>query len=186
MKNLDTAEIKFRETPESNSKYAKRLTRYIEFLLSSDRILESEFYFKKLHKLKQDNLVTAVLGYKISIKTFNKGGVLHFDKIIFDMKNPKNEITHLWLQLQFYYSQNNATLSTSHACFLLLNHELDSNVLTTIIEIAINTHNYKIASTLTYYMRENRITPGSQLESNMKRIAIKKLADTLSSSLNHE
>jgi len=170
---LEIIEKKYRDTPESSKKYVKRLTDYINSLLLKGRLLEAKYYFDKLDETKPNSLKTIVLGYKLSIKLFDNYEVERFDKKLFDF-NSQGERLFL-LRLQYYYSVNNKEKAEENASYLLSKKTLQSKDLQTIYEVCLYQSSYKIALSLSRYMKRLHLKFDEQSEEQLKRIMIKKM-----------
>lgn len=175
---MDIIEKKYRNTPEGNKKYVKRLTDYINILLSKGRVLEAKYYFDKLYLLKPDHVKTILLGYKLSIKLFNTNDVSKFDKKLYNLKRSEEEL--VWFRLQYYYSVNNKKFAEECASYLLSKNTLKPEVFQSIFEICINIESYEVVPYLIKYMENNKLIFNERVGHRIKRIAIKKLIECFS------
>jgi len=174
---LDLIEKKYRDTPKKNRKYVKRLSDFIRDLMDKGRIIESKYYFSELMGLKPDNIQTHVLGYKLSIKTFDNHGVSYFDKFLHQQHY--NEELLLCLRLQYYYSVNNEIEFSETACYILTKRSLGKESLDTISRLVISQHCYEPIAKLCHYLKRERKHLNKQAENKVKRIALQQLADSL-------
>lgn len=174
--NLDSLEKEYRETPLNSKKYTVRLTNYIDGLLSKGKVVEAKHYLKKLIEVKPNHLRTIKLGYSISISSFDSEGVRKFDSQLYQSRS--SEIDLLWFRLKYYISVNNIKDIESH-CEFLLSKKLNNEQLNTILDLCINSKNYFIVGNLCNYINRNNMRLAGSGITSMKKIALQKLADTL-------
>lgn len=174
---LDLIEKKYRETPKENRKYVKRLSDFIRDLMDKGRIIESKYYFSELMELKPDHIQTHVLGYKLSIKTFDNHGVAYFDELL-SQQRYREELL-LCLRLQYYYSVNDMSKFSESACYMLTKKNLDKESLETIFQLVISQHCYEPIAKLCHYLKRDRKYLNKQAENKVKCIALQRLADSL-------
>jgi len=174
---MELVEQKYRDTVKGNKKYVKRLTDFVNSLLDTDRILEAHFYFKELVSVSPEHLKTVVLGYKLSIRTFNTKDVSCYDKKLFNSK--KNEEELLLLRLQYYYSVNNQGLAEDCALSLLSKQHLKADTLQSISDFTRNHESYNLISTLGKYLFLNKMIFHPSIEKQFKKNVITKLINLL-------
>lgn len=174
---MEIIEKKYRDTPESSKKHAKRLIDYINLLLSKDRLLEAKYYFYKLHKIKPSSISTVLLGYKVSIKTLDNQGVGEFDRKLFNLKRKEDELYAL--RLQYYYSVNNKKNAEQTASYLLSKYSVKNELFQTIYSISIYQESYMIVQGLCEYMKRKKIKLDTKSDFQIKKVAIKELLNCL-------
>jgi hypothetical protein len=173
---LEVLESKYRDTPTGSKKYVKRITEYINFLVSHGKIVEAKYYFINLYAVKPNHIKTIRLGYSLSITTFDNEGVRKFDKMLYDSK--PNDIELYWFRLKYYLSVNNHK-GCEECCEFLLSKETTHKYLSTIIEACLNLESYKIAVYLIKYLNKERLKLTDQGSNEIKKIVIRRLASSL-------
>ena len=173
---MEVVEKKYRDTPKSSKKYAKRLTDYISFLMSKGRNLEAKHFFRILQEAKPTHAETIRLGYSLSIATFDNEGVKVFDKLLYDSK--PSEIEICWFRLKYYLSVNDYQ-SCEETCVCLLSKRLENDHLNTIYEACIYLKSYVIAQNLLKYLKKEDLMFKDVGTRKIKKIIIQKLVDVL-------
>lgn len=173
---MEEFEYKYRSTPPESKKYVKRLTEFINSLMSNGKIIEAKHHFKNLYKAKPNHIKTIRIGYLLSIATFDNEGVIKFDKLLFDSRPRDIEI--LWLQLKYYLSTSDQK-GCEHCCKKLLSQKIKSEQLTTAIDACLNLESYEIAADLVNYFKRERIKLNINGEISLKKILIKRLINRI-------
>lgn len=173
---MELVEKKFRDTPINNKKYGKRLTDFIDYLVSKGRILEAKYFFEILLNVKPNNARTIRLGYSLSILSFDDAGVRKFDKLLLDSK-PK-DIEIFWFQLRYYLSRNDIK-NCENCCEFLLSKKIKSEYLTTVIEACLNLESYVLVRQLVRYLDRKKLKLANQGNNQLKKIAAQRLVDNL-------
>lgn len=173
---MEDLEKKFRFTPLEHKKYPKRLSEYISFLIDKGRILEAKYYFQMLIKLRPDNLKANILGYELSIKSFDSEGVVRFDKFLLD--NSKRIVDVQILQLEYYYSVNNVK-GFSFVLERILLTRLKPDVLNKVIGLVVTFESYVSMTMLLSYLKKNKLKLNANAEARIKKVAVQEFTDTL-------
>lgn len=174
---MELVEQKYRNTAKSNKKYVKRLTEFVSSLLDADRVLEARFYFKELVGVSPDHLKTVILGYKLSIRTFDSKGVSCYDEKLMNFKQNKEKL--LLLRLQYYYSVNDQGSFEDCALSLLSEQHLELETLQSISGFSRNFSTYNLISGLGQYLSLNKMIFHPSVEKQFKKIVIYKLITCL-------
>jgi hypothetical protein len=173
---LELVEKKYRDTPEGNKKYAKRLTDFIDFLILRGRIFEAKHFFDCLYKLKPNHARTIRLGYRLSIFLFNNESVKKFDKLLHDSK--PSDIELVWFRLMYYHSVNDRK-NCEDSCEYLFSKSIKNDYLNTIIEVCINQNNYAISVNLIRYLKKEKINLSDSGNKQIKKIVLQEFVDTI-------
>lgn len=173
---MEIIEKKYRETPVGHNKYVKRLTTYINDLVSKGRIIEAKHFFCLLYEKKPSHDKTIRLGYSLSIASFDNVGVKKFDKKLYDSKPLDIELT--WFRLKYYLSVNNRK-HCEDSCALLLSKTIKKEYLDTIIEACMNQSNYVIAVHLVRHFEKNRLKLSDKGNKRIKKIVLQRLLDSI-------
>lgn len=173
---LEAVEKKFRDTPKGNKKYAKRLTEYIDFLVSKGRILEAKHFFYKLYDCKPNHAKTIRLGYFLSIASFDNEGVRRFDRLLYDSRPEDSELC--WFRLNYYISVNNRAACEEISGFLL-SKTVSGEYLNTIFEVCIHQESYAIAVNIINYLEKERLALNEAGNDRIKKIVLRELMESL-------
>lgn len=174
---MENFEKIFHETPFSHRKYCKRLYQFISYLVDKGRLLEAKHYHSTLMKLKPDNIKNNILGYEISIKTFDKQAVVLYDKFLWEKSNDKYVI--IKLQLQYYYSVGDIKNFCINLSMILKKDKLSLEELNNIIGLAFTIEYYAPISILYDYFKIKKIAIKKEAEGNIKQITLQQLAETI-------
>ena len=175
---MEVVEKKFRDIPSRHKKHVKRLSEYISFLLKQGRVLEANFYFEELNKIKPNHERTLVFGYELSIKTFDNEGVLRFDTLL--MKQKYNEQKLLYLRLKYYYSVHNTKAFDQIAQYMFKNLQLKAELLKIILPMIVQQNQYNSIAALCTYLKKNKMILSAPAEKSIRRVALQKLTDVIS------
>ncbi len=173
---MDDLEKKFRHTPLGHKKYYKRLSDFINFLISKGRVLEAKYYFQILIQSRPDNLKTNMLGYEISIKSFDSEGVARFDKFLCD--NSKKIVDVQILQLEYYYSVSNSKGFLFVLEHILLN-KLKPDILNKVIGLVVTFESYASIKTLLSYLKRNKLMLNTKADARIKRVVLQEFSNVL-------
>lgn len=178
---MEAIEKKFRDTPLNHKKYVKRLSEYITVLLEQGRILESQFYFLELERLKPNHERTGTLGYELAIKTFNNEGVLKFDTLLAQQK--LNEQKLLCLRLKYYYSVHNANAFDQIAEYMFENLQLKPESLKVMFPMVLQQKRYRSIVALCLYLKKNKKVLNASAESSVRKVILQRLVDVTSEAI---
>lgn len=173
---MDDLEKKFRHTPLGHRKYYKRLIDFINFLISKGRILEAKYYFQILIQSRPDNLKTNMLGYEISIKSFDKEGVARFDRFL--CHNSKKAVDVQLLQLEYYYSVNNEKGFLFVLEYILLKR-LKPEILNKMIGLVVTFESYVSIVKLLSYLNKNKLMLNPKADARIRKVVLQELSNTL-------
>jgi len=173
---LEIVEKKYRDTPIDNKKYAIRLTKFIECLVSNGKIIEAKYHFRYLFEAKPNHAKTIRLGYLLSIATFDNEGVRKFDGLLYDSKPKDIEIS--WFRLKYYLSVNDYK-NCEDCCAFLLSKSIKTEYLRTIIEACLSLNNYVIASQLVEYLKKEKMTLSDIGNKHLKKIFLERFVNEL-------
>lgn len=173
---MDDLEKKFRHTSSGHKKYHKRLSDFIIFLINKGRILEAKYYFQILIQSRPDNLKANMLGYEISIKSFDNEGVARFDKFLCD--NSKEIVDVQILQLEYYYSVSNEKGFLFALEYILLN-KLKPDVLNKVIGLVVTFESYASIMTLLSYLKRNKLKLNEKADARIKKIVLQEFSNLL-------
>lgn len=173
---MEVVERKYRDTTIDNKKYAKRLTEFIDFLVSNGKILEAKYHFSNLYEAKPNHAKTIRLGYILSVATFDNEGVRKFDKLLYDSKPKGVEIC--WFRLKYYLSVNDHK-GCEECCEFMLARPIKREYLRTIIEAFLNLNSYVIASCLIKYLEKEKLTLSSVGSKKVKKIVLHRFVNSV-------
>ena len=173
---MEIVEKKYRDTPIDNKKYAVRLTKFIEHLVSNGKIIEAKHHFRNLFEAKPNHARTIRLGYLLSIATFDNEGVRKFDGLLYGSK-PK-DIEICWFRLKYYLSVNDYK-NCEDCCTFLLSKPIKKEYLRTIIEACLSLNNYVIASQLVKHLKKEKMTLSDIGNKHLKKIFLERLINEL-------
>lgn len=173
---MENSEKIYRATAKTSRKYRKRLTDYIDALVKGGRLLEARYFFSDLCQLGPHHAKTIQLGYTIAIVTFDNDWVYKYDKLLTISTKDSSEVH--WYRLRYYHSRNNIT-ACENTCTEMLNGQLSTDRLSTIIEVCMMRKSYIIASSLAMYLSKNRIALTPPYTKQLKHIVITKLAHSI-------
>lgn len=173
---MEIVEKKYRDTPIHNRKYAKRLTDFIDSLVSNGKIIEAKYHFKYLYEAKPNHAKTIRLGYLLSVATFDNEGVRKFDKLLYDSKPKYVEIC--WFRLKYYLSVNDHK-GCEYCCELLLSKPIKDEYLRTTIEACLNLNNYVIASHLIKYLEKENLTLSSIGNNQLRKLVLEGFVNSI-------
>ncbi|MDQ4431523.1 hypothetical protein PKO51_19480 [Yokenella regensburgei] len=173
---MDDLERKFRHTPLGHKKYHKRLSDFISFLISKGRILEARYYFQILIQSRPNNLRANMLGYEISIKSFDNEGVARFDRFLCD--NAKKVVDVQVLQLEYYYSVNNAKGFLFVLEYILLTR-LKPDVLNKVIGLVVTFESYASITKLLSYLKKNKLILNAKADARIKKTVLQEFSNVL-------
>ena len=174
---MHIVEKKYRDTPQNNRKYVKRLSDYINILLENGRVLEAKYHFSELLALKPDNVKTHVIGYKIAIKTFDSKQVGELDKLLVAQKY-KEQSLHC-LRLQYYYSVNNQKCFRELVIYMLANPPLSETSLDLIAPLVLQQRDYRAIQTLCNYLKSINKHLNKAAENKVRKVVLQRLVDSL-------
>ncbi|WP_313210024.1 hypothetical protein [Stutzerimonas nitrititolerans] len=173
---MEVVEKKYRDTPIDNKKYAKRLTDFIDLLVSNGKVIEAKYHFKNLYESKPNHAKTIRLGYLLSIAKFDNEGVRKFDKLLYDSKPKDVEIC--WFRLKYYLSVNDYK-GCEDCCALLLSKPIKNEYLRTTIEACLNLNNYVIASHLIKYLEKEKLTLNSIGTKQLRKLVLERFVNSI-------
>ncbi|KFZ32121.1 hypothetical protein IDSA_05495 [Pseudidiomarina salinarum] len=173
---MEIVEKKYRGTPIDNKKYAVRLTKFIEHLVSNGKIIEAKYHFKNLFEAKPNHARTIRLGYLLSIATFDNEGVCKFDELLYRSK-PK-DIEIYWFRLKYYLSVNDYK-NCEDCCTFLLSKPIKKEYLRTIIEACLSLNNYVISIQLVKYLKKEKMTLSDIGNKHLKKILLERFINEL-------
>ena len=173
---MEIIEKNYRETSKGHKKYVKCLTEYINHLLSKGRVLEANYYFKELSSIKPDHIKSIMLGYMLSIKTFDNRMVSYFDKRLCEF-NREEEL--ICFRLQYYYSVGKRGLAEECALHLLSKKCLREDTFRVVSEIFIHSKSYELVFGLSLYMKRNNMVFHKGIEKSAKNAVLTRLIEVL-------
>ncbi|MFK3942929.1 hypothetical protein ACI2KC_14800 [Pseudomonas monteilii] len=173
---LEDREKIYRSTAKHNRKYLKKLTEYVQDLVSRGRLLEARYFFLDLSQISPSHPKTIRLGYAIAIATFDNDWVLKYDKLLVDSGGAVNEVN--CYRLQYYHSRNNLA-SCEDTCCALLESKLSLDQLSTVIEVCRLRKSYVVACSLASYLVENKLKLKPDHDKWLRQIVITKLANCI-------
>lgn len=173
---LEIVEKKYRDTPAGHKKYTKRLTQYINHLISKGRVLEAKHFFVLLNKEKPNHPTTIRLGYTLSIASFDTEGVRHFDKLLCGLQ--LSEIELMWFRLKFYLSVNNK-IRCEECCIFLLSKIIKKEYLHVIIEACLKLKIYAVAAELEKYLKKEKLMLSVAGSRELKEVVIQRLFEII-------
>lgn len=173
---MEEIERNYRDTATTSRKHPKRLTEYVNELVTRGRYLEANYFFSKLCEISPHHEKTIRLGYAISIALFDNDGVWKYDNLLTDSKPDINEL--LWYRLRYYQSQNNI-LNCEAVCIEMLENSLSNEYLSAILEVCLERKRYSIAEPLARHLVKNQLTLKPPMSNWLKQITIERLIETL-------
>ncbi|HBQ8806882.1 TPA: hypothetical protein ACXP72_002898 [Klebsiella variicola subsp. variicola] len=117
-----------------------------------------------------------MLGYEISIKSFDNEGVARFDKFLCD--NSKKIVDVQILQLEYYYSVSNEKGFLFALEYILLN-KLKPDVLNKVIGLVVTFESYASIMTLLSYLKRNKLKLNEKADARIKKIVLQEFSNLL-------
>lgn len=174
---MERTEELYRNTPKGTKKYAKRLTEYINFLISKGKILEAKHFFSLLDAYKPNHSRTIRLGYTLSIASFDQEGVKKFDQLLVESKPAEAELA--WFQLKYYLSVTDRKNCERTSEFLLSLATMKREYLDTIFETCTKIDSYSITVNFINHLKKDNIPLNDLGTGRLKKIALQRLVESL-------
>ncbi|MCH9690962.1 MAG: hypothetical protein K0U59_02680 [Gammaproteobacteria bacterium] len=174
---MDVVEINYRKKTERKKNKIKATTRYIEFLIENDHLLEAKHFLNELALLEPKGVQATVLEYKIAIRTYDYPKVVEADGKLHQMGIEQHKL--LALELEFFCTRNIFSKAAKCIDLLLDEEELPPTTLQLVIEAVFHINNYPLLVRVIDWLKRKNINLSQRAMADAKRVALHGLSNTL-------